>query len=110
MINRKGIVKERPNFGDKQVKKASEIEIGKKYRRHHAIGTDIVFPIQLGVGRVGAKTINQESVTAKDIEIADIKDESLMDWGVIPYKNGMWNATNWLEKLEEEERKCLKSI
>lgn len=96
------VVKERPNFGSKQVKKASEIEPGKRYRRHHAMGTSIVFPIRLGVGWIKAKTMGQEFVTAKDIEIADINDGSLADWGVIPYENGMWNRTNWLEKIEEE--------
>ena len=99
MIGRKGVVKERPDFSGKQVKKASEMEIEKRYRRHHAMGTNIVIPIQLGVSWVGAKTIGQEPVTAKDIEMADIEDESLLDWGVIPYENGLWNKTNWLEKL-----------
>ena len=28
-----------------------------------------------------------------------IGDHSLMDLGVIPYENGLWNKTNWLEKL-----------
>ena len=95
----KGVVKERPDFGDKQVKKVSELEMGKRYRRHHAMGTNIVIPMQLKVGWVKAKTMGQEPVTAKDIEIADIEDESLSDWGVLPYENGMWNRTNWLEKL-----------
>ena len=53
-------------------------------------------------GWIKAKRIhNHELVTDKDIEIASIGDIPLSDCGVIPYENGMWNATNWLKKLEK---------
>jgi len=104
MRRQRGVIEERPDQGDKQVKGVSDIEMGKVYRRHHARGTNIVIPIRKSyrVGWIKAKTMGQEPVTEKDIEIADIKDESLADWGVIPYKNDMWSRTNWLEKIEEK--------
>lgn len=100
MSEETGVTEKRPAQGDKQVKKVSDIEMGKIYRRHHAMGTNIVIPIRKSdrVGWMKVKTIGQEPVTEKDIEIAHIEDESLSDWGVIPYDNGMWNRTNWLEK------------
>ena len=99
-----GVVKERPDFGDKQVKKVSDLEMGKQYRKYHGLGTEIIIPLQKSYGNswIKAKTIHDhESITDKDIEIAVIKDISLGDCGVIPYDNGMWNRTNWLEKLEK---------
>lgn len=100
-----GVVEERPDQGDKQVKEVADIEMGETYRRHHAMGTNIVIPIQKSyrAGWMRMKTMGQEPITEKDIEIADIRDASLADWGVIPYDTGMWNSTNWLEKIEKKK-------
>ena len=98
------VVKERPDFGDKQVRQASEVEMEKLYRWHCRRGMlSVIFPIRKednGIW-IKAKQISDEPVTMKDIAEADIGDVSLADCGVIPYKGGMWNGTNWLEKLEE---------
>ena len=101
------VTKERPNFGDNQVKRVSEIEMGKRYRKHHYSGTgEILIPIRKSyrTGWIKAKLIfDQEPITDKDIEIASIRDIPLADCGVIPYeKTGMWNKTNWLEKPKEK--------
>lgn len=99
-----GVVKERPDFGNKQVKQVSELEMGKKYRKYNAnLTTEILIPIRRSYrdGWIKAKRIfDYEPVTDKDIEIASIGDMSLSDCGVIPYENGVWNRTNWLEKLD----------
>lgn len=101
-----GLIKERPNFGDRQVKQVSEIEMGRIYRKHNANSTtELLIPIRKSheEGWIKAKRIfDQGSVTDKDIEIAYVGDMPLSDCGVIPYENGMWNRTNWLEKIEEE--------
>ena len=87
----KKVATERPVFGDKQVKKVSEIEWGKKYIEHYRSGSSIITLIQ----RKGDTEI--EIRTGYDFVI----DMPLSDCGVIPYENGLWNATNWLEKLEK---------
>ena len=87
-----GVVKERPDFGDKQVKQVSEIECGKKYIEHYRCGSSII-------------TLIQRKGDTKWMEIRTdsgyITDYSLADCGVIPYESGAWNAANWLEKLEK---------
>ena len=97
------LVEERPNFGDKQVKSVSEIEMDRMYMRHHGLGTEIVIPIRkcYKEGWIKAKSIHDhEPITDNDIMIALIQDNSLADWGVIAYDNGLWNPTNWLERME----------
>lgn len=100
-----GVVKERPDFGDKQVKQVSELEMGKIYRKYNAdSATEFLIPIRKSYkdGWIKAKRISEHGpVTDKDIEIASVGDMSLSDCGVIPYENGMWNRTNWLKKLEK---------
>lgn len=107
MMGRIGVVKERPNFGNQQVKKVSEIEMGKRYIEHYWDGSGIIIPIR--VMNLDNDWIFEDDVLAKgkyikikkkghdDIEFET--DYALSDLGVIPYENGMWNATNWLEKL-----------
>ena len=92
-----GVVKERPNFGDKQVRTISEIEWGKRYRKHYGDGSsEIVIPIR-------EKDVHgMISVRKVSDGVPFTTDMSLMDSGVIPYENGMCNRTNWLEKIEEE--------
>lgn len=88
-------IKERPNFGPKQVRDFCEIKAGKKYREHTPSGTAIV-TILAGAARFGLinvkKTVGETSYT---------QDMSLADCGVIPYYNCEWNETNWLEKIED---------
>lgn len=102
---KEGTVEERPDQGDKQVKEVADIEMGKIYRIHYAMGTNIVIPIQKSyrAGWIEVKTMGREPITEKDIEIAAIRDESLADWGVIPYDTGMWNRTNWLENIKKNK-------
>ena len=92
---KKGVVEERPNFGNRQVRKVSEIEWGKKYRKHWGNGSKIITLIQRD-GKSQWIKIRKKS----DYGMQIITDMSLADLGVIPYENGMWNVTNWVEKLE----------
>lgn len=107
----KGTIKERPTFGGKQVRKESEIEMGKLYRWHHGEGrhksVTLIFPIRKSfrTGWIEAKVMHYEPVTEKDIEEAYTKDIPLTDCGVIPYKGDegdVWNEWNWLERVEEK--------
>ena len=79
---RVGVVEERPDQGDKQVKEVADIEMGKIYRRHHAMGTNIVIPIRKSyrAGWIEVKTMGQEPVTEKDIEIANIREYRYQIW------------------------------
>ena len=110
-----GVVKERPNFGDKQVRQVSELEMERIYRKHNADSTtELLIPIRKSYrdGWIKSKLIfDHDIVTEKDIEIAFVGDMSLSDCGVIPYKNGIWNATNWLEKVREVNlKRCLSKV
>ena len=90
----KGVVKERPNFGDKQVREQSEIEWGQEYRKHYGDGSsEIVIPVRR------KDTCGMIKIRKIYDSVPFITDMSLMDSGVIPYENGMWNRTNWLEKI-----------
>ena len=93
---KEGVVKERPNFGNRQVRSAPEIEWGKKYREHYSNGSRIITLIR----RKDDSQWIKIGVICDDVPF--VTDASLADCGVIPYKNGMWNKTNWLEKIEEE--------
>lgn len=91
---RTGVVEERPNFGDMQVRKVSEIEWGKEYREHYS-------------GAIRIITLVRRKDDSKWIKIRVIYDDipfvtdaSLADCGVIPYENNMWNRTNWLERID----------
>ena len=103
---KKKIVEIQPNFGNNQIKKLSEIEMGKMYRRHHKVGTEIVIPVRRCYNKEGwikAKVIfDSEMITEKDISIASIKNQSLADWGIIPYSSSnMYNPNNWLGKIKK---------
>jgi len=91
-----GVVKERPNFGDKQVRKLSEIEWGQEYKKHYGDGSsEIVIPVRRkdAYGMIKIRKIYDS--------VPFITDMSLADCGVIPYKEtGLWNKTNWLEKIK----------
>ena len=97
MVNKEsGVVKERPNFGSRQVRNVSEIEWGKKYRKHHDGGSRIITLIQRDGESQWIKIRN-----ISDSIMQTITDMSLADCGVIPYEDtGMWNKTNWLEMID----------
>jgi len=70
----------------------SDIEWEKKYIDHYCGGSSIITLLN----RIG----DSEWVkirTGYDY----VMSHSLADLGVIPYENGLWNRTNWLEKMEE---------
>lgn len=92
---KEGVVKERPNFGNRQVRNVSEIEWGKKYREHYSRGSRIIILIQR---KDNSKWI-KIGVIYDDVPV--VTDASLADCGVIPYEHDMWNKTNWLEKIKE---------
>ena len=96
MKNRKeGVVKKRPNFGNKQVRTPSEIKWGREYRKHYGDGSsEIVTPVRR------KDTYGMIKIRKICDSVPFITDMSLTDSGVIPYENGMWNKTNWLEKIE----------
>jgi hypothetical protein len=105
---KKTVVETQPNFGNNQIKKLSEIEMGKMYRRHHAKGTEIVIPVRRCYNKEGwikAKVIfDSEMITEKDILLASIENQSLADWGIIQYQpSNKYNPNNWLEKVKEED-------
>ena len=104
---KKTVVKTQPNFGNNQIKKVSEIEMGKMYRRHHAKGTEIVIPVRHchKEGWIKAKSIFDNGIiTEKAISLASIKNQSLADWGIISYlPSNKYNSNNWLEKVNKED-------
>ena len=107
-IIKERLVETQPNFGNNQIKNVSEIEMGKLYRRHHHLGTEIVIPVRQCYNKEGwikAKSIfDSEMITEKDISIASIIEQSLSDWGIIPYSSSnKYNSDNWLEKVKKED-------
>ena len=105
---KKTLVETQSNFGNNQIKKLSEIEMGKMYRRHHNLGTEIVIPVRRCYNKEGwikAKIIlDSKMITETDISISSIKNQSLADWGIIKYQpSNMYNPDNWLEKVKEED-------
>lgn len=90
-----GRIKNRPNFSSRQVRNVCEIEWGKEYRNHYFGGSEIL-TILRQKGTSGWVVVNKSSGGT-----TFTTDMSLADCGVIPYNDCIWNATNWLEKIED---------
>lgn len=96
-----GDQKGRPNFGTNQVRDLSEIKPGMVLvaRRHdapHIYGETLMtigFPFQ----RDNSWWICARSFSSRLVDWSTRHNISLVDHGVVPYSNGLWNPSNWLE-------------
>lgn len=93
-------VEVRPNFGNSQVRTADEIVEGATYIKHYRTGGKRRMKV------INSPHKNDEGRWWMDVEYMggplDGKqyEESLADAGVVPYESGLWNPTNWLERVD----------
>lgn len=120
------LVKDRPDFGVKQVKNKKEIKKGRTYLRH-AYGPGRFYclsfvesilcldkPFKKEDGSwwfwgCHVKKGNEwySKVYRGRVGIGKVEIISLANCGVTPHSNGMWNPTSWLEKVREKKKKKL---
>lgn len=99
--------KERKIQNERQVLGVEELVVGKEYVAHHGgrrayreglIIEEIIY-VDRGLGGTAEKPLARVW-NAACMNIGADHVTSLADRGVVPYENGEWNSTNWLEHAE----------
>jgi len=85
-----GVVKMRPDFGKRQVKDLKNLVVGRKYIAKGAHSSKMFTLESLPYENGGKWKIN----IFRNKRIIDTDSIYLADYGVMPYDNGYWNATN----------------
>lgn len=88
----------RPNLGPSQVRSLEELRVDMVVVFHHRRGVEkfkITSSPYQEEGSWRIRGVSEHATSAPSVESI-----SLADYGVVAYSNGMWNLSNWLERVD----------
>lgn len=94
----------RPEFGPKQIKEIAEIKVGERYQEYHLDRTDphMGVPMKRLTFVVLSEPYEKNGswwVRIKKQMSRGEEEVDLADYGILPYKGGHWNISNWIEMI-----------
>ena len=92
------LLKSRPDFGTGQIKDVKDLQVGVIYYRCHASKSGGQDKTKIKILEIGKKKLKVLVLWDNPLAL----EISLSDHNLLPYRDGMWNPSNWIEKLEVE--------